>query len=171
MKGVGNCLVHVLAFRWLWAWSKVGTPDEGEEQGSVSDGRWSMSQAAGLSSFTKQLHNLEQVTTALNPGMSLFEVINQREVWNLEVLSRTPWCKWVQPGLRLEQTGSEACFRLAQGKGTWLMKLRSSRGGFWLHVWLDPELQTRSSILCLSLHCLALLSSELAPTSGTALRS
>ena len=67
----------MLAFRWLWAWSKVGTPDEGEEQGSVSDGRWSTSQAAGLSSFTKQLHNLQQVTTALNPGMSLFEVINQ----------------------------------------------------------------------------------------------
>lgn len=49
-----------------------------------------MSQAAGLGSFTKQLHDLKQVTTALNPSMSLFEVINQREVWNLEVLSRTP---------------------------------------------------------------------------------
>ena len=67
----------MLAFRWLWVWSKVGTPDEGEEQGSVSDGGWSMSQAVGLGSFTKQLHNLKQVTTALNPGMSLFEVLNQ----------------------------------------------------------------------------------------------
>lgn len=93
MKGVGNyrssILARMLAFGWLWVWSKVGTPD-GEEQGSVSDRGWSMSQAAGLGSFTKQLHNLKQVTTALNPSMSLFEVINQREVWNLEVLSRTP---------------------------------------------------------------------------------
>lgn len=41
-------------------------------------------------SFTKQLHDLKQVTTALNPSMSLFEVINQREVLESGSLSRTP---------------------------------------------------------------------------------
>lgn len=60
--------------------------------------------------------------------------INEGEVWNLEVLSGTPWCKWVQPGLRLAQTGSEAHFKLGQSKRDlidwWNWKAQEGDSGF-----------------------------------------